>query len=84
VAYNFQNENNQMKLFTEYERITQNYLFYNALHTALMSGRKYWTIPQNGESSRESNVRTLLFGHLTCMLKLFSILQNDSTGNKTL
>jgi hypothetical protein len=41
VAYNFQTGNNKIKLITEYEGITQEVLFGNAVLAALMSGRKY-------------------------------------------
>jgi hypothetical protein len=41
VAYNFQTGNNKIKLLTEYEGVTQNVLFGNAVLAALMSGRKY-------------------------------------------
>jgi hypothetical protein len=41
VAYNFQTGNNKIKLLTEYEDVTQNVLFGNAVLAALMSGRKY-------------------------------------------
>jgi hypothetical protein len=44
----------------EYESVTENVLFGNALFTALMSGRKY-NLPENGDCSRESDVRTLVF-----------------------
>jgi hypothetical protein len=49
VAYNFQTEINKIKLPTEYENVTQNVLFGNAVLVALMSGRKYDVIPQNGD-----------------------------------
>jgi hypothetical protein len=61
VGYNFQTGNNNIKLLTEYEDVTQKVLFGNAVLAALMSGRKYDVIPQNGDCSRESNVRTLVF-----------------------
>jgi hypothetical protein len=61
VAYNFQTGNNKIKLLTEYEGVTQKVLFGNAALAALMSGRKYDVIPQNGDCSRESNVRTSVF-----------------------
>jgi formylmethanofuran dehydrogenase subunit A len=50
-----------MKLLTEYENVAQKVLFNNAILAALMSGRKYDVISQNGDCSRESNVRTLFF-----------------------
>jgi hypothetical protein len=61
VAYDFQNGNNKMKLLMEYESVTQKVLFGNAILTALKSGTKYDVISQNGDCSRESNVRTLVF-----------------------
>jgi hypothetical protein len=63
VAYNFQTGNNKIKLLTEYEGegVTQKVLFGNTVLVALMSGRKYDVIPQNGDCPRESNVRTLVF-----------------------
>jgi hypothetical protein len=41
VIYNFQNGNNKSKLRTEYERVTQNVLFGNAVLATMMTGRKY-------------------------------------------
>jgi hypothetical protein len=61
VAYNFQTGNNKTKLLTEYENVTQKVLFGNAVLAALMSEREYDVIPQNGDCSRESNVRTWVF-----------------------
>jgi hypothetical protein len=61
VAYNFQTGNNKIKLLMEYEGVTQKVLFGNTVLTALMSGRKYDVIPQNGDCSRESIVCTLVF-----------------------
>jgi hypothetical protein len=45
----------------EYESVTQEVLFGNAVLAALMSGRKYDVIFQNGDCSRERNMRTLVF-----------------------
>jgi hypothetical protein len=59
VVYNFQTENNKIKLLTECKSVTRKVLFGNAVLAALMSMRKYGVIPQNGDCSRESNVRTL-------------------------
>jgi hypothetical protein len=61
VAYNFQTGNNKIKLLTEYEDVTQEGLFGNAVLAALMSGRKYDVIPQNGYliSSCGDTLRTL-------------------------
>jgi hypothetical protein len=50
-----------MKLLKQYENITQQVLFAIANFSAMMSGRKYDVIPQNVDSSRESNVRNLVF-----------------------
>jgi hypothetical protein len=61
VAYNFQTGKNKIKLLTEYENVTQKVLFGNAVLAALVSGRKYDVITQNGDCSRESNVRTFVF-----------------------
>jgi hypothetical protein len=59
MAYNFQT-GNKIKLRTEYESVTQEVIFGNAVLAALMSGRKY-VILQNGDCSGESSVRTLVF-----------------------
>jgi hypothetical protein len=59
VAYNFQIGKNKLKLLMEHESITQKVLFGKAVLAALISGRKYDVIPQNGDCSRESNVHTL-------------------------
>jgi hypothetical protein len=61
VAYNFQIENNKMKLHMEYESVTQQILFCNGVLAALMSGTEYDVIAQNGYCSRESSVRALVF-----------------------
>jgi hypothetical protein len=61
VACNFQIGKNKIKLITEYENVTQEVLFGNAVLAALISGRKYDVISQNGECSRESNVLTWFF-----------------------
>jgi hypothetical protein len=42
-----------VKLLKKYESVTQKVLFGNAAAAALMSGRKYDVIPQNGDCSRE-------------------------------
>jgi hypothetical protein len=56
VAHNFQTGKNEIKPLPEYESATQNVLFGNAVLAALISGRKYDVIPQNGDCLRESNV----------------------------
>jgi hypothetical protein len=58
MAYTLQTEKNTIKLLQEYENVTQKVLcIYNVL-AGLMSGRKYDVMPQNGDRSRESNMRT--------------------------
>jgi hypothetical protein len=52
---------NKINLLTEYISVTQKVLFGKAVLAALISGRKYGVILQNGYRSRESNVRTLVF-----------------------
>jgi hypothetical protein len=61
VAYNSQTANNKIKLFTEHESVTQKGLVGNAMLAALMSGRKYDAISQNGDCWRESDVHTSVF-----------------------
>jgi hypothetical protein len=65
VAYNFQTGNNKIKLLTEYEDVTQNVLLGNAVLLALMSGRKYDVIPQNGDVITELSMEKI---HLQIML----------------
>jgi hypothetical protein len=48
-------------MLKECVNVTQEVLFGNAVLAALMSGRKYDVIPQNGDCPRESIVRTLVF-----------------------
>jgi hypothetical protein len=45
----------------EYEIVSQIVLFCSAVLAAMVSGRKNDVIPQNGDYSRESNMRTLVF-----------------------
>jgi hypothetical protein len=47
---------NKIKLLTQYETVTQEVLFGNAVLATLIFGRKYDVISQNGDCSRESNV----------------------------
>jgi hypothetical protein len=54
VAYYFQIGNNKISLLTEYENVTKKVLIGNAVSAALMSGRKYDVVPQNGDCSKES------------------------------
>jgi hypothetical protein len=65
VAYNFQTENNKIKLLTQYEGVTQKVLFGNAVLAALMSGRKYDVIPQIGNVVTELSMEKI---HLQIML----------------
>jgi hypothetical protein len=65
VAYNFQTGNNKINLLTEYEDVTQNVLFGNAILAALMSGRKYDVIPQTGDVVTELSMEKI---HLQIML----------------
>jgi hypothetical protein len=65
VAYNFQTGSNKIKLLMEYEGITQNVLFGNAVLAALMSGRKYDVIPQIGDVVTELSMEKI---HLQIML----------------
>jgi hypothetical protein len=45
----------------KYESVTERVSFGNAILAALMSGRKYDVIIQNGDCSRESNAHTFVF-----------------------
>jgi hypothetical protein len=54
VAHHFQTASNKIKLLTEYESVTQKGLFVNAVFAAMMPGRKYDLIPQNGDCSKEA------------------------------
>jgi hypothetical protein len=49
VAYNFQTGKKKIKLFMEYESVTQNILFAKTVLAALISGRKYDAITQHGD-----------------------------------
>jgi heterodisulfide reductase subunit C len=60
VAYTLQTGKNKAKLLTEYESVIQKVLFGNAVLVALMSWRKYDVIPQNGDCSRESNMKSVI------------------------
>jgi hypothetical protein len=61
VACKFQTGNNKIKLFTVYENVTHKVLFGNSVLAALVSVRKCGVISQNGDCSRKSNMRTLVF-----------------------
>jgi hypothetical protein len=50
-----------MKLLGIHESVTQKVLFSNPVLATFMSWRKYDVITQNGDCSRESNVRILVF-----------------------
>jgi hypothetical protein len=65
VASNFQTGKNKIKLLTEYEGVTQKVLFGNVVLAALMSGRKYDVIPQNGDVVTELSMEKI---HLQIML----------------
>jgi hypothetical protein len=66
MAYNFQTRNNNIKLLMVYEIVTRKVLCGNAVLTALMSGRKYDIIPQNGDCLRENSVHTVVFQNKVC------------------
>jgi hypothetical protein len=55
VAYNFQTGNNKIKLLTEYKIVTQKVCLITLYSPHCYLGEKYDVIPQNGDSSRESN-----------------------------
>jgi hypothetical protein len=59
VAYNFQTENNKIKLLTEYEAVTQKVLFCNAVLAALMYGRRYDVITQIGDVVTELSMEKI-------------------------
>jgi hypothetical protein len=59
VAYNFQTGNNKIKLLMEYEGVTQNVLFGNAVLATLISGRKYDVIPQIGDVITELSMEKI-------------------------
>jgi hypothetical protein len=73
VAYNFQTRNNKIKLLIEYKNVTQRELLGDAILAKLMSGRKYDAILQNGDCSRESNMRTLVFRNKVRYQKAMSL-----------
>jgi hypothetical protein len=54
MAYNWQIGNKRIKQVREYESVSQKISF-----IAFMFGRKY-VIPQNGDCSKESNIRTFI------------------------
>jgi hypothetical protein len=58
---NIQPASDKIKFLKEYERITQKVLFSKSVLDALMSGRKYEAIHQNGDCSRKNNVCTSVF-----------------------
>jgi hypothetical protein len=62
MAYNFQT-GNKIEQLSGYESVTQGVVFGNTVFTALTSGGKYDVMLQNGDCSKESNVRTLVFGN---------------------
>jgi hypothetical protein len=58
LAIIFKPKKNEIKLLTQYERITRKVLFDNSVLAAMTSAEND-VIPQNGNCSRESNMRTL-------------------------
>jgi hypothetical protein len=54
MAYNVQLEKNKIKLLIQYESVTQRVSFGNAVFAALMSGKIYDVIPQNGDCSTKT------------------------------
>jgi hypothetical protein len=61
MPFNFQTGKNEIKLLADIRKFTRNVLFGNSVLAVLMTWRKYDVIPQNGDCSRERNVRTLFF-----------------------
>jgi hypothetical protein len=57
-----------MKLLVVYENVTQEVLFGSAILAALMSGRKYDAMPQDGYSSREG-MSELVFSDTKSVIK---------------
>jgi hypothetical protein len=58
MAYNFQTGSIKIKPLKG--SVTQKLLFGNAVLTALMYGRNYDVIPQNGDCLRENNMHALV------------------------
>jgi hypothetical protein len=58
-----------MKLLMEYENVTPKVLVGNAVLAALMSERKYDIVTQNGDYSKESNVRYFGFSKKSSLSK---------------
>jgi hypothetical protein len=61
MAYIVQTGNNKIKLLMEYESVTQKVLFGNAVLVTSMPRKRCDVMPQNGDCSRENNVRILVF-----------------------
>jgi hypothetical protein len=96
MAHNFQIWNKRIKLLTEYESVTQRLLLGNAAVAALMSGRKYDVISQNGVLwffktkpviKTQRRYRTQ-YGRdppsdnaIRCWLKQFTVNRNSYTAN---
>jgi hypothetical protein len=78
----FKPEKKKIKLLMKYEIVTQKVLFGNAALATLMSGRKYDVIPKNGDYSRESNVRSLVFRNKIRYQKA-TLLQNSIRKRST-
>jgi hypothetical protein len=68
VAYNFQTGKTKIKLLTKYESLTQEVLFGNAVHAALMYGRKYDVIP-NKMTVQERAICVLWFFETKSVIK---------------
>jgi hypothetical protein len=81
VAYNFQTVKSKTKLLMEYENVTEQVLFGNAVLGALQSGRKYDVMPQNGDCSRESDVRTSVFRNKVRYQNATSLQNSIWTGS---
>jgi hypothetical protein len=71
-----------MKLLAEYENVTQKVLFGSAALAVFMSEGKYGVIIQNGDCSRESNVRTSVIRNEVLYQNAMS-LQNSMWNGST-
>jgi hypothetical protein len=64
VAYNFQIRSSNIKMLTEYESVNQKVFIWQCCTRRIDAWKKiYDVITQNSDCSRESNVRTLVFGN---------------------
>jgi hypothetical protein len=57
-AYNFQTGIKKIKLLTEYESVTKNVLFSNAVLASLISERKYDVVTKNGHGNPGNNLES--------------------------